>query len=42
MSVKIDHAETWKISYQQSSGIFQKLKTTPLTDYYKSINPTFN
>jgi len=30
MSVKIDHAETWKISYQQSSGIFQKLKTTPL------------
>jgi len=30
--VKIDHTETWKISYQQSSGISQELKMAPLTE----------
>jgi len=44
--VKIDHVEAWKISYQQSSGFFQELKTTPLTENFRPISlhqgrPTF-
>jgi len=30
------------MSYQQSSGVFQGLKTTPLTEYFRAINLTFN
>ena len=40
--VKIDHDKAWKISYQQSSGFAQELKTTPFTKYFTSINLTFN
>jgi len=36
--MKIDHAEAWKISYQESSEVFQKLETTPLTEYFRPIN----
>jgi len=39
--LKIDHSETRKISYQQSSGFFQELKTTPITVYFRPINVTF-
>jgi len=29
------------MSYQQSSGSFQELKTTPHTEYFRPINLTF-
>jgi len=35
-------AETWKMKYQQFSGCFQELKTTPLTEYFRPVNPLFN
>jgi len=40
--LKIDHAEAWKILYQQSSGFFPELTTRKLTKYFGSINLTFN
>jgi len=39
--VKIDHTEARKVPYQ-SSDFFQELKTTPLTEYCKPTNATFN
>jgi len=39
--VKVDDAEAWKISFQQSSGFFQELKMTPLGTY-GPINQTFS
>jgi len=40
--IKIDHAEAWKMSYQQTSGFFQELKTTPLAEYFRAINLKLN
>jgi len=34
MFVKIHHAKAWKVSYQQSPGCFQELKTTSLAEYF--------
>jgi len=39
--VKIDHVETWKISYQQSLSFSQALKRRPFTEYFRAINLTF-
>jgi len=36
--VEIDHAKAWKILYQKCSGFFQGLKTTTLTEHFRSIN----
>jgi len=33
--VKLNHAEAWKTSYQKFSGFSQKLKMTPLTEYFR-------
>jgi len=40
--IKIDHTEAWKMSYQQTSGFFQELKTTPLAEYFRAFNLKLN
>jgi len=40
--IKIDDAEAWNISYQQSSGFSLKLETTPLKEYFRAINLTLS
>jgi len=38
--LKIDFFEARKISYQQSLGFLQELKTTTLKEYFRPINLT--
>jgi len=44
MFLKVARAEAGKISYQQASGFFQLLETTPLTAYIRqdNLNNFFN